>query len=735
MRVNWRMKTGVAVSAVAIALSLGAPAYAQEADQEDTDPRQLDTITVTARKKEESIRDVPIAISAVSGAQLEARGIDQFDELLFSIPNASQSGGIAGGLQGLISIRGVSTLVRFVGLETGVGFYLDGVYAGRPESFNQDLIDIERVEVLKGPQGAVFGKNTIGGAINIITETPDDDFRARLEAQYGNFDQFKVRGALSGPLIENRLYASISGGYTRRDGFVENIFPGSEDLDDADIGSGRLKLRFTPTDTVELILSGDFLIEDSNAAFFEVSEIGLPAAAIFDAQTVATLDEPFLVNSDQPNFLERDIFGFSATSNIDIGPGTWTTVLGYRDTSFDAGLDDDKLPVRFFVDFFSSDTDFFSAETRYTAPLGDRINYTVGAYYFTQDASNLSNFALGDFLTGVPGVEPPLDLTSSVETDSFAFFFNTDFAVTDRLTLELGGRYLSERKEAVHNQVDGTGIFGDVAFDITRRDDDFAPTVSLSYDINDTNTTYFRFAQGFKSAGFNTDIISAAANQEVDPEFATSYEIGYKATAFNNRLSYNAAIFYTDYEDLQVATITSAAVSLENAAQAEIFGVEFDFAAALGEYFDINGSFGYLDATYGDFEGCPAGGAIAVTPLANCEGNRLNLAPEFTTALGGTFTYPVNNFLGDFVAGIDWNYRTEVFFEPQNEERLSGDDRHLLNLRAGFVADNWELFGWAKNLTDETFVNFADDRSAILVNTTQSFGAPRTYGVTLRFKY
>lgn len=725
------LNTGVAVCA----LGMGANSGIAHAQEIIADEFELEEIVVTARKKVESLQDVPIAVSAVTGPQLQQRGIDQFDELLATIPNASQSGGIAGGLQGLISIRGVSTLVRFVGLETGVGFYIDGVYAGRPESFNQDLIDIERVEVLKGPQGAVFGKNTIAGAINIVTETPDDEFRVKLEGQYGNFNQFKVRGSISGALVEDKLYASVSGGYTSRDGFVENIFPGSEDLDNANNGSGRLKLRFTPSNTAEFILTGDFLSESINASFFEVSEIGLPADAIFDTATVNSLSTPFLVNSDQPNTLDRDIYGVSLTSNIDIGEGTWTTVLGYRNTSFDANLDDDKLPVRFFADSFSSDTEFFSAETRYSGSMGDNLSYTVGAYYFTQEAGNVSNFALGDFLTGAPGIEPPLDLTSSVDTDSYALFFNADYALNDRLTLEVGGRYLSEKKDAVHNQVDGTGIFGNVAFDLGRRDNDFAPTVSLSYDVDDNNTVYGRFAQGFKSAGFNTDIISAAANQQVDPELATTYELGYKTVSSNNRLRANAAIFYTEYKDLQVATITSAAVSLENAAQAEIFGVELDVAAALSEYFDITGSIGYLDATYGDFAGCPAGGAIPVTPVANCEGNRLNLAPKFTTALAGTFRYPVNDTLGDFVINADWNYRTEVFFEPQNEDRLSGEGRSLLNARAGFVSDDWQFFIWAKNLTNETYVNFADDRSAILVNTTQAFGAPRTYGATLRLQF
>jgi iron complex outermembrane recepter protein len=712
-------------SAAVIAMTIGAPVLAQDA--EVASGRITDQITVTARKKEESIQDTPLAVSAITGAQLERAGIDSFDQVLNTIPNAGQSGGIAGTLQGLVSIRGISTLVRFVGLETGVGYYVDGVYTGRPENFNQDLIDIERIEVLRGPQGALFGKNTIAGAINIITQKPTDEFTGVAEAQYGNYNHVRVRGHVSGPLVPGKLSASLSAGYVNRDGYVKNISGVGPDLEAVDLATFRGKLRFTPSDNTEFILSADGLIDRGEPVFFEVSDV-----SFINDPSEAT---PFTVNQDQPNFLNRDIWGMSLTSNIDTGSGEWTTILGYRNSSFDAGLDDDKVPVRFFVDFFSSDVEFFSAETRYAASISDRIDYVVGAYYFNQKADNLSNFALGDFLTGFPGVEPPIDLTSSVDSESYALFFNADIALSDRLSLEVGGRYVSEEKDAVHVQDDMTGIFGSTNFAITRRDNDFAPTVSLSYAVADNAMTYLRFAQGFKSAGFNTDfVVAGASNLEVSPEFATSYEIGIKSDLADNNLRLNLAGFYTTYKDLQLSQIAGGGVSLNNAAEADIYGIEAEFAALMGEYIDINGSIGYLHATYGDFTGCPVPGAAAVPALANCAGNYLNLAPKWTAALGAQFTYPIGGF-GDFVARADWNFRSEVFFEPQNTVRLSGEGRNLLNVRAGVVVDNWEVFGWAKNLTNETYVNFADDRSAIFVNTTQAFGAPRTYGITVRLKF
>lgn len=719
-----------AIAAIAVAFAVTAmpgQAYGQQAsgDAEDITDRRLPQVTITARKKEESALSAPLSVTAFSSEQLEAQGVVSFDQVLSTVPNAGQSGGIGGNLQGLISIRGISTLVRFVGLETGVGFYVDGVYTGRPENFNQDLIDIERIEVLRGPQGALFGKNTIAGAINIITKTPED-YAAQAEVTVGDYNLFQIRGGVSGPIVEDTLFGSLSASYTSRDGYVENAGIGG-DLDDADLTTYRGKLRWTPSANSEFILSADALIDRSQPAFFEVTDV-----AFVDDPSEST---PFTVNLDQPNFLDRDVWGASLTANVDIGDGTWTTVAAYRDTSFDAGLDDDKLPFRYFVDFFGSETSFSSLETRYAGAINDRIDYVAGLYYFTQEADNLSNFALGDFLTGVPGVEPPIDLTSSVDTDSIAAFFNFDIALTDTVSLELGGRYVEEEKDATHVQDDNTGIFGSTSFARSRTDDDFSPTVSLSYQSPIGYTLYGRYAEGFKSAGFNTDFVSAGSNLEVEPEKARSFEVGFKTPLFDDRAQLNLAAFSTEYEDLQLSQIVGAGVSLNNAAEAEISGLEADITAIAGEYWDLNASIGLLDATYDDFPGCPVPGAETGPTLANCAGNYLNLAPEVTAQLGAQFTYPISDSL-DWTGRVDANYRSEVFFEPQNTERLSGDARTLVNLRTGIVSNaGWEIIAWANNVTDETYVNFADDRSAIFVNTTAAYGAPQTFGLTLRIKH
>jgi iron complex outermembrane receptor protein len=714
-----------------LGVTLATPTIAQ-AQTEDSVGRITDEIIVTARKKEESIQDAPLAVSAISGAQLERAGIESFDQVLNLIPNAGQSGGIGGTIQGLVSIRGISTLVRFVGLETGVGFYVDGVYMGRPENFNQDLIDIDRIEVLRGPQGAVFGKNTIAGAINIITKSPSDSFTGMVEAQYGNYDHRRLRGYVSGPLSDT-LSASLSGGYTKRDGFVEHLTDG-QDLDDADQLSLRGKLRFQPSDRADFVLAADLLEDDSHPSFFEVTDFAF--APFTTEEDQASLATPFTTNNEFENSLDRSVKGLSLTGDIEVGEGNLDIIFGYRDSDWQASLDDDKTSLEIFPDRFSQETEAYSAEIRYSQALNDRFDFMIGAYYYSQDSNGIGDFALGDFLVGVPGVNAPITLTSSVDSESIALFFNTNYAISDALNLEVGGRWVSESKDATHNQEDFSGIFGSTSFARSRTDDDFAPTVSLTYNIGASNTVYARYAEGFKSAGFNTDFVTAGvSNLEVAPEFATSYEIGWKSTFADGRARLNMAAFSTDYEDLQLSQIVGAGVSLNNAAEATIQGLEAELLATLNDYVDFNASLGILDATYDNFPGCPAAGSSPASVItSNCEGNFLNLAPEVTFAAGLQITYPIGE-LGDLFLRTDYNYRDDVFFEPQNDPRLSGESRSLIDVRGGIVNDEWELIAWARNVTDETYVNFADDRTAIGIPRTQAFGAPRTYGVTARYKF
>jgi len=342
---------------------------------------------------------------------------------------------------------------------------------------------------------------------------------------------------------------------------------------------------------------------------------------------------------------------------------------------------------------------------------------------------------LGDFLTGIPGVEPPINLISSVDTNSIAVFFNTMSSLTEQLTFEIGGRYVSEDKDASHFQLDETGIFGNTNYQLSRTDSNFSGIISLRYLTNANVTLYGRYAEGFKSAGFNTDFVSAGANLEVEPEEASAIEAGVKSTFFNGMMNANLSIFQTQYHNLQLSQVAGSAVSLNNAAKAEVSGLEIDFHALISDYFVVTGSLGYLDASYEDFPGCPSAAANPGIQKNNCAGSYLNLAPKWTSSLGFEFAYPLENSSMEYITRLDWNYRSEVFFDPQNEARLSGNSHNLTNLRMGLVNEQWEAFFWMNNVFDKEYVNFSDDRSAIYIYTTKAYGSPRMYGMTFRYKF
>ena len=719
----------IALAAASAWGALPATALAQNAIRTAPSVRTgVEEIIVTARRRAENSQSAPLALTALSADTLEAAGIDTVAQIFDLVPNSSFGGGIGGDLQGLVSIRGISSLVRIIGVESGLGFYVDGVFVGRPENFNQELIDVERVEVLRGPQGALYGRNTIAGAINIITTQANDESVGVAELQLGNYDLRRLRGYVSGPIAGDSVFGKLAVGYVSRGGFVEHA-SGGQDLDTLEMTTFRGQLRVTPNANSEFIVVADGLIDRGEPAFFETADV------LFVADpTEAT---PFTTNQDQPNWLDRDIYGASFTANIGLGGGTLTSISAYRTSSFDAALDDDKVPFRFFVDFFSDDVKLFTQELRYSGSIGENFTYVAGAYYFNQAAESFRPFALGDFLTGVPGLELPITQTSAVDTESYAAFFSGDYDLSERLTLSIGGRITHEEKNAVYKQEDlFVGIFPNITFVGSTSDDDFSPTVSLAYDLNADAMIYGRFARGFKSAGFNTDFSASATDLTVSPESASTFEIGLRSDLLQNRVRFNAAAFTTDYKDLQVSQITGSGVILRNAAQASISGVETELSAVLSEYLSIDASLGYLDAQYDDFPACPVPGFAAPSEVkANCSGNRIVLAPEWTVALGVELTYPIASLDGEWLVRADWNHQSEIFFEPQNTNRLSGGDRSLINLRAGVRTGAWDFMVWAENLTDETYVAFADDRSAIAVPLTRAFGAPQTYGVTIRARY
>lgn len=712
---------------LALSISLAAPALGQDRDTiSDRKVTRAAEIVVTARKTPELLSRVPLSITSVSAETINDAGLDEVSDLFAFAPNVDISGGIAAQLQGQISIRGISTLVRNIGLETGVGLYVDGVYAGRPGAFTQNLFDVERVEIARGPQGTEYGKNTIAGVIHVYTPEPDDVPSGYAQLEFGNYDHVSAQGALGGPLGDG-ISARGAISYVNRDGFYRHLSDG-KDAGSADTLGWRMAVKAQPSDDLTILLRADGLRDRGVPAFFQADQLaGFPPE--FPA------NEPRHIDNNRPNRLSRDIYGVSLTADWEIGNATLTSITAFRDSSYEASLDDDQTQIDFVAaDDFGDDSKFVSSELR-LAGTSNWLNYLAGAYYFDQSIETDRKLALGADL-GVPG-EPALTTRGRVDSESFGLFGRLDVEPTDRLLVSAGLRYTHERKQVGFQQGDESGIFTllgfpNLLFEDQSNDNDVSPTVSASYELADGINAYVRFSQGFKSAGYNVDISSSLEGLSARSEKATSYEAGLKTLLLDDRLRVNLAVFHTDYDRLQVSQVLGSGIALTNAGQARTRGAEFEFSLDVLSGLKLEGNAALLDAEYARFPNCGVP-ALAGGGVTDCSGNNLVLAPEFTGHAAVQYETTVGIY--DILARFDVDHRSTVFFEPTNQPAFAGEARTLLNARVGFGHDWWKAIAWIRNITDDTSRTYADDRSAIGVLRTAAYGAPRTFGVTLRARY
>jgi iron complex outermembrane receptor protein len=713
---------GLRYAATVTAICLGMSMAWAAAPAPDIDAP--DAIVVTARKIREAAIDVPASISVVPARQIEDARLRGFADIVSAVPNVAYSGGIAGQLQGQLAIRGIATLVRNIGIESGVGIYIDGVYIGRPETYNQELLDVAQVEVLRGPQGTVFGKNTIAGVFNITTGAPTKDLTGNALFEGGSYGLLRAQGTLSGA-ITDKAEARLSFGYARRNGFDKNVSTGP-DADRMNLFSWRGALALHPSDALTLTLRTDGLRDRGTPGFFSQTDLAVPVPPL----------PPHRIDNNQPNFLHRDVAGGSLDLVADLGGAELTSITAYRRSRYRAAVDDDQRQFDFLAaDNFGDTTRAWSQEVRVSGKAGDTLSYLAGLYFLDQSARTDRALALGTLL--IQGA-PQLTTRGTVGTRSYAAFANVDWRPIDRLALSAGIRYTSERRRADFVQGDRTGIFTFVAglpnisFSGRQTDHDVSPTVSVTYAVTPDVKAYARVARGFKSAAFNVDLASSAAGLTAGPERATTYEGGVKANLADHRVDISLSGFHTSYSDLQVAQITGGGTTLSNAGKASINGFEAEMVARLFGPVRLEASAGYADGKYDRFANCAVplsegGGA------ADCAGKRLTGAPRFTARGAVAFVQPVS--FGHVIGRIEADHQSSVYFEPTNSARFKSGGRTLLRAKLGVETAHWGVSAWAENLTNKVYETYRDDRTALGVLRTTAYGAPRTFGVTLTGKF
>ena len=695
--------TAAVLSALS-AYSVSSPTTAAEA--------KLEEVVVTARRRAESLQDVPIAITTLGAEQLERITAFSLKDIRHLIPSLHYQDRSA--LQTEITIRGVGGDARNIGIESGVGMYIDGVYAGRTSAYNIDLADIAQIEVLRGPQGTLFGKNTTGGALNITTRKPDENFRAEGSLSAGNYNSVRFKGVLSGQ-VSDGVFGKVVLASWDRDGYLDNLFDNSE-LQSEDRKSARAQLRFVPNEKLEINVGADITKDEQDAILNQLGSEASFGGAFYNTDRLK-------VNTDQRNSTERDMVGTDLTIDYTLDSGhVLTSITAWRDVEITVFSDIDQTPVDILRSGpFTDNAEQFTQEFRIASPGGETFDYVLGAYYYKQEADALRRIYAGG---------TPLFFTDGpIDTDAIALFGNVDFNVSDALTITAGLRYTDEEKTGDYTQRSEVApFFNKVIPDLKIDSDEISWTLSANLRWSDEVSTYATVARGFKSGGLNVDPLATpnpltADDLAFDPEFVTTYELGLKSQFLDDRARISAAVFYTDYEDRQVSQFDEIngipTVITRNAGESEIQGAEFEFSFAATSELYLYGSLSYLDGEYTDFRNATAAGA-------DFTGNDTEKTPQYNLSLGAEYRFAVGE--GEFSIAPQYSYLGETWLQPDNGAFNVEDGYGVFNIRAGYdTADGrYGIHLWGKNLGDTAYKEFARQFQG---SDQVLWGAPRTYGI------
>lgn len=691
----------------------------------------IQTVVVTAQKTEQNLQKVPVAVTAFGAADLAKNSIINLKEIAQRTPGFTASE--VSPAEPNYYIRGIGTegIDSNAAGDPSVAMFIDGVYVARGGGSNLDLFDLERVEVLRGPQGTLFGKNAAGGLIQIVSRKPSNENWLAVEGTIGDYSRIDLKGSMNA-ILDDGVYASAAVLSKQRDGFMSNETTGN-DVDDENSVGARAALRFTPNDNLDIVISADVT---------RTREKGRPRDNVCDASVaggshcVGVNPDPHVVNSVTDGHLERDVWGGLVEINWQTDIGTITSLTAYRSAEFDFEDAFFSNPVNPPAQIESinrnvEESTQFSQELRLAFDAFDgRLNGVLGAYYLD---AQINRIEILDQRFPVPAATGVAWFPQDVDSTSSALFAQANFEIVPDLTLTAGARVTWESKDA-HLQgfkVSGPGNPPPLAtpFDIRASESwtAFTPKFGIEWQVTDAAMLYASAARGFKSGGFQgTPGNGASAAIPYNPEYLWSYEIGAKTLWFDDKFRLNVSAFHIDHEDLQVSSLVPlCCVVIGNAAAAEIDGVELEFLALLAEGLEVNGSYSYLDAEFVDF---------TTGATADYTGNTLPRSPKNKLNLGAQYTFPIEN-LGEGSIRVDWTTQSKIYFEASNTPLEVQKGYELLDARAGISNedDSWEVFIWGKNLTDELIkthiVAFAP--YAQILNLYQP---PRTYGLTVRWR-
>lgn len=753
-------KTRIAALLATVAIAPLAPMHIAFAQDGDTVEREK--IVVTARRRVETLQDTPLAVSAYSAADLEAVGAADITALNKTVPNVTIE--VSRGTNSTLTtfIRGVGQQDPLWGLQQGVGLYVDDVYFARPQAAVLDIFDIERLEVLRGPQGTLYGRNTIGGAIKYVTRRIGGETAASARLNIGSYGQADVIVSGSAPLSDTFAVGGAIARY-HRDGYGKNVFTGAEHYN-KDVVAGRISAEWTPSDTLFFRLAVDVTDDDSNAKHGYrllpgVTNLEPVLDSIYD--TRAGLGDDNDIQSRGASLQGEWILNDNVTVK---------SITGYRDDETVTPIDFDGLPIADFDVPAWYENDQFSQEFQLLFNAGSWSG-VAGVYYLDSNAAGAFDAALANLLGGFTTYT-----FGDVNTKSKSVFADVTYDFTNRWSFSLGGRYTEDENTSVVLRQNYVGVFspffgnplavpfGAPRSDYTgsRKDHKFSPRASVSFRPNEDLSFYASYSQGFKSGGFDPRGDSSTNPLVEDgfgPELVDSYEIGMKGDFLDNRLTLNTAVFFADYTDQQITVqqgidtdmppdgINDTFVSsVFNAGSSEYVGVEVEGVAWLTDGLSATFAIGWIDAEIQEI--ISAGVNIADQFV-------VQNTPEWTGHLALNQRFDMGD-MGDLNVTLSASYRDEYHLFnvplsgsgptagfPGGGPKIDPDANTLIDLSAVWsVNDHWSLGVHGKNLTDEEYAiaayNFAFPAAAQLgadSSYTAFYGPPRTITATLAYRY
>ncbi|MCJ2183978.1 TonB-dependent receptor [Novosphingobium sp. 1949] len=751
------MRFFVGMGLSACALAAACPALAQDGTtgQSPAGTETSNDIVVTAQKREERLQDVPIAITALTAGAIQDKRILDLNDLSNQVPGL-QIKSDDNAANPRIFIRGVGVNDFNPTTASAIGIYTDGIYVASPLAQRLAFFDLQQVEVLRGPQGTLYGRNTTGGAINVTSRMPGNAYEGDLSVEYGRFNSVNVQGGVSVPIVRDILAVRLAGLYQRDDGYTLNRLTGNRG-NNTNRWAGRAVVAFTPSSTVT-----DHLVFTMGRS--RGGSIWAYNRTIMPTTTAATGSDGYCTPAYYTSGQCTNILGYANTSKnlyagdyrfegkdkvnvatisndltIDLGAVSLVAVTGYQHAWRDDDEDTDASPTNVIDGRYRSRQNTFSQELRLQSRGHTRLRWVAGAYYAYDYIENNSYYdVLTDYVSPTSDNPTGVDLTNGIgtfdwpltqRTKSYALFGQVDYDLTSQLTATVGLRYSGDDKSFHYTS---EAYFGEVpifVYDAAHNFSSVSGKVGLQYRFTPDFNIYASYNRGTKSGGFFSGQTSdITALEPYKDETVNAYEIGAKTRPLGDLLQANASVFYYDYRNLQVYTTQVTGLITRqlftNASAARVKGAELELASQPAPDLNLTLNLSYLDATYRDF----------VSDGADYSGNRLPSAPRFSLQGGADWKHDLG--FATLLASGNVTYRSKVYFDTSNSERLTDKARAFVDARTGlrFGPNGYELGLWVKNLFNETNISDITPVESLGFDAV-SVGPPRTYGLYAKARF